>query len=275
MADPGPTDAEREIAFEAYGLCLAVSTSEPELLERVRRFLPPNSQPCPPEAVQTRFSITDNGVGTYSIGRDGQPLNGTRNLELDLALEILDSQLRIYLGRKAPDLIFVHAGAVAHRGLAIVLPGQSFAGKTSLVVALVRAGAVYYSDEFAVIDRDGLLIPYAKALSVRINGQFGQTDHAIESYGGVAGTERVPVAMIVMTSYRAGAEWSPKRLSPGAGALALLANAVPARERSAEVMETVSCAAEGSVVIESERDEADAVAALLLGELERHTGHTA
>jgi hypothetical protein len=76
--------------------------------------------------------------------------------------------------------------------------------------------------------------------------------------------------MIVITHYQADAEWSPKRLSQGEGAMALLANAVPARERSEEVMEAISRAAEGAVAIESDRGEADAVAPLLLRELERH-----
>jgi hypothetical protein len=269
MADPVETDETTEIAFEAYGVRLSVDASEPAVLERIRQFLPPGSQPCPPESVECRFSLTRNRVGTYSINRNGKELNGTGNLHLDLALELFDSQLRIYLGRTAPDAIFIHAGAVSHRGVAMVMPGMSFAGKTTLVAALVRAGAVYYSDEYAVIDRDGFVTPYAKALSIRGDG-WAQTDHTVESQGGVAGTERVPLGMIVITSYQAGAEWSPKVLSRGAGAMALLANAVPARERSKEVMDVISRAAEGAVVIESERGDADAVAPLLLHELERH-----
>lgn len=269
MADLIQTDDTNEIAFEAYGVRLAVGASDEAVLERIRQFLPPGSQPCPPETVECRFSLTQNKVGTYSINRNGKELNGTGNLDLDLALELFDSQLRIYLGRTAPDTIFIHAGAVSHRGMAMVMPGMSFAGKTTLVAALVRAGAVYYSDEYAVIDRDGLVTPYAKALSIRAGG-WTQTDHSVESQGGVAGTERVPLGMIVITSYVADAEWSPKPLSRGAGAMALLANAVPARERSKEVMEVISRAAEGAVVIESERGEADAVAPLLLQELERH-----
>ena len=185
-----------------------------------------------------------------------------------MALELLDSQIRIYLGRRAPDAIFIHAGAVSHRGVAVVMPGMSFAGKTTLVAALVRAGALYYSDEFAVIDREGFVNPYPKALSVRTDGWM-QIDQTVESHGGVTGEGRVPLGMIVITSYRADAEWSPQQRSQGAGAMALLANAVPARERSQEVMEVVSRAAEGALVIESDRAEADAIAPLLLQELER------
>ena len=73
--------------------------------------------------------------------------------------------------------------------------------------------------------------------------------------------------MIVITTSRPGAEWKPKRLSAGAGAMALLANAVPAQERPEEVMQTISRAAKDVVVIEGDRGEAAEVAPLLLREL--------
>lgn len=263
MAKRGKTEDMSAIAFEAYGLRMAVDASQ-EVLELVRQLLPPGAEPCPPDDVLARFVITRNEVGTYSLSRDGENFSGTKNLDLDLALALLESQLRIYLGRRAPDAIFVHAGAVAHRGEAIVLPGMSFAGKTTLVAALVKAGAVYYSDEFAVIDREGLVHPYAKALSIRAEGDWLQTDHAVESFGGVAGDERLPIGMIVITNYRPDAQWDPTERSAGAGAMALLANAVAARERSEEVLAVVSRAAEGAIVIESDRAQADAIAPLLL-----------
>jgi hypothetical protein len=269
MPEADTTKGAQEIAFEAYGVRVVVDATEPQVLEGVRRLLPPDSQPCPPETAGCRFSVSRTTTGTYSVTRDGKQLTGTNDVHLELALELLDSQIRIYLGRTAPDTIFVHAGAVSHRGSVIVVPAMSFGGKTTLVAALVEAGAVYYSDEFAVLDREGLVIPYPKPLSVR-NGGWQQTDRTVESYGGVAGEERLPVGMIVITTYQPQAEWSPKRVSAGAGAMALLANAVPARERSDEVMATVSRAAEGALVLEGERGEADALAPLLLSELERH-----
>ena len=257
-----------EIAFEAFGVPLAIAASEPELLERVRPYLPPGWRPASASRVATRFSLALEEAGTYAVTRDGGSLGGGRGLELDLALEYLDSQLRIYIGRKAPDTIFVHAGVVAHRGRAIVMPAPSFAGKTTIVAALVRAGAVYYSDEFAVLDADGLVHPYAKPLSLRGNG-YRQTDHSVASLGGVAGEEPLPPGAIVVTRYKRGAQWNPRPLSPGAGALALVSNAVPAKERPEEVMRAASRAASDAIVIESDRGEADEIAPLLLAELER------
>jgi hypothetical protein len=205
------------------------------------------------------------------LTRDDQELGGTQTVDLDLALDILDSQLRLFLGANAPDSIFIHAGVVAHNSVSIVIPAASFAGKTSLVTALIKAGAVYYSDEFALIDRDGLIHPYPKRLSLR-DGGWAQTDHAVETLGGVAGEDPVPLGMIVITTYKAGAQWKPKRLSAGAGAMTLLANAVPAQERPQEVMEAISRAAKDALVLESDRGEADEIAPLLLAELDRHAG---
>jgi hypothetical protein len=268
MGDAGRNGGPNEIAFEAYGVCLAVGASTPEILERIRPLLPPGWRPCPRSAVERRFSIVRNDRGSYALTRNDKDLASGDGLELDLALELLDSQLRIHLGRTAPDTIFIHAGVVAHNGRMIVMPARSFGGKTTLVAALVRAGAIYYSDEFAVIGRDGLVHPYAKPISMR-NGGLEQTHHEVESLGWVAGNEPLPLGMIVVTTYKPGAEWNPRRLSPGAGAMALLSNAVPAKERPEEVMHAVSRAAQGAVVIESDRDEADDVAPLLLEELRR------
>jgi hypothetical protein len=261
-----------EIAFEAYGVRLAVGAGTPEILDRIQPLLPPGWRPCPRAAVEARFWIVGDDRGKYSLFRNRKELAVTRGLELELALLLLDTQLRIHLGRTAPDTIFIHAGAVAHNGRMIVIPARSFGGKTTLVAALVKVGAVYYSDEFAVIGRDGIVHHYAKPLSVREGDGLAQTDHAVESFGGVTGDEPLPLGMIVVTTYTRGAEWNPKRLSPGAGALALLANAVPAKERPGDVLPAISRAAEGALVLEGDRGEAEAVAPLLLAELERHAG---
>jgi serine kinase of HPr protein (carbohydrate metabolism regulator) len=232
-------------------------------------LLPPGWQPCAPDEVEQRFGLVSEAVGTYTYTMNGEVIN--RGLDLELALAVLDSQLRLNLGVKSPDAIFIHAGAVAHRGRTLIMPGRSFAGKTTLAAALVRAGAVYFSDEFAVIDMSGMIHPYAKPLSIRGGGR-GQTEHSVESLGGVSGEEALPVGLVVVTSYRLGASWQPERLSPGEGAMALLENAVPARKRPAQAMKAISRALENAVVIRSDRGEADEIAPLLLAELERLAG---
>lgn len=253
-----------EVAFEAFGVCLAVSTQPEQLMERVLPLLPPGWQPCPSSEVERHFALRRDRGGTFAFVRDEKTLN--KGMELELALAVLDSQIRIHLGVMTPDMVFIHAGVVAHNGKALVMPGSSFAGKTMLVAALVRAGAIYYSDEFAVIDERGLVHPYAKPLSVRGDDQW-QTDHPVESLGGVAGEGAVPLGAIVITSYRPGGEWQPRRVSAGEGAMALLANTIPARDRPEQVMRALKLAAGSAVALEGERGDADPIAANLLAEL--------
>jgi hypothetical protein len=268
MNGPGVSADRHEIVFEAYGVRMRVAATRPDVLELMKPLLPPGWEPCEPEDIQRHFGITAEPTGTYAFSKDGRINN--KGLGLHLALSLLETELRLYVARKAPGAIFIHAGVVGHHGRTIVLPGASFAGKTTLVAALVRQGATYYSDEFAVLDDDGFVRPYAKPLSIRDDERHRiQVEHTVESLGGVAGDAPLRIGAIVVTNYRPDAEWRPRLLTPGEGAMALVANAVPARERPAEVMRAVKRSSEGALAIESERGEADVIAPLLLKELEQ------
>jgi hypothetical protein len=276
VAGPQTVDDQHEIAFEAFGVRVGLTANRAEVLERLQAVLPPHREPCPADSVERVFGLVVEEAGSCSITINGTTMS--RGLEFEVALTIIDSQLRIYLGINAPDTVFVHAGAVGCDGGAILIPGPTFSGKSTLVSALVDTGMTYYSDEFAVIDEDGLVHPYAKPLSVRSGNPATrgadregrrQSDHSLESLGWTPGVEPIPLGMIVVTSYRSGAEWRPERVSAGAGAMALLANAVPARERPEQVMRSLRRAAESAVVLKGDRGEAEEAAAALLAELER------
>jgi hypothetical protein len=61
----------------------------------------------------------------------------------------------------------IHAGVLSHRGGALVIPGTSGHGKTTLVAALVQAGFGYLSDEVLALDRgDATLVPFARPLAI-------------------------------------------------------------------------------------------------------------
>src|ERR671929_229610 len=81
-----------------------------------------------------------------------------------------------------------HAGVVGWQGRAILIPGRSFSGKSTLVAALVRAGATYYSDEFAVLDERGRVHPFPKKLSMRLEGSARPRFAPVEELGGRRGT---------------------------------------------------------------------------------------
>jgi hypothetical protein len=63
------------------------------------------------------------------------------------------------------DLILIHAGAVAWRGRAVLLPAPPDSGKTTLAAALTAAGFAYLSDEAAPIDPfSRRVVPFPRAL---------------------------------------------------------------------------------------------------------------
>jgi hypothetical protein len=254
-------DATPRLAFEAFGVPISVGIASAELLPRVQAVLPPGWQPCESVPEGHEFTLATRDDISYTVVNSRESLSASS--DLDVALEILDSQLRAFIAVRAPEHIFVHAGVVAHEGRAIVMPGPTFGGKTTLVSELVREGAVYYSDEFAAVDSDGLVHPYPKPLSVR-NGGFSQTNRDVTMFGGIAGTEPIPVGLILMTRYVPGARWEPEQLSAGEAVLAMLANTVPAQDRPEQSLAAISKAVDGAICLEGERGEAAELVGRLL-----------
>jgi hypothetical protein len=83
----------------------------------------------------------------------------------------------------------------------------------------------------------------------------------VESLGGTAGTEPLPLGLIVVSQYRADATWEPQTLTSGEAVLALLANTVPAQERPEETMRALRAAVDdsGALALQGERGEASAL----------------
>jgi serine kinase of HPr protein (carbohydrate metabolism regulator) len=168
-------------------------------------------------------------------------------MDRDNVFAAFESDLRIFLAEFARHRIFVHAGVVGWKGRAIVIPGRSYSGKSTLVAELVRAGASYYSDEYAVFDVRGRVHPFSKPIELREVGQHKQAKIEVTDLGGHYGTKPIPVGLVLMTQYRDGARWRPRKLTSGKAVLELLSNTVSARrnpERALATLERVTTEAE-------------------------------
>jgi hypothetical protein len=172
--------------------------------------------------------------------------------------------LQLVVAEQARGRVFVHAGVVGWRGRAIVIPGRSLSGKSTLVQALVRAGLTYYSDEYAVFDTRGRVHPYARPLSIREGPDQQPTRYPVEALGGDPGRRPLPVGLVVVTEYHPEARWRPRWLSSAQSMLALFANTVPARNRADVVLPTLQRALAGATTIKGKRAEADEVVPPLL-----------
>jgi len=70
-----------------------------------------------------------------------------------------------------PLYLSMHAATVGHQGTTITIAGHSGAGKSSLCTAALLAGADYFTDEYSLLDKQGRITPYPRAL------QWGGESH--------------------------------------------------------------------------------------------------
>jgi hypothetical protein len=165
------------------------------------------------------------------------------------------------VAESSPDAVFVHAGAVAVDGRGIVLPGPSGAGKSTLTEALVRRGAEYFSDEFAVIGDGGLLWPLPSWLSLRLPGGDRFVDPATV---GTVAREPVPVAVVALAVYEGDRPVAVEAFEGGGAVLAVLGHTLSLRTHPASTMRRVRELAERAQVVSMERGEVDAAIDRLL-----------
>jgi hypothetical protein len=259
--------------FDAYGLRVGVRTNAPALLDRLGPHLPPGWRTCGSPVVDQIFSVwVDPGGG--GARRPSRVYAGrrrrARTADLAHAFAVLESEIRQCVAAGAERRTFVHAGVVGWRGRAIVIPGRSRSGKTTLVAELVKAGASYLSDEFAVLDGRGRVHPFAKPLSIR--GAGGCDVHVqarrAEELGGSCATRPLPVGLVVLAEHRPGAVWRPERLTAGRAVLEMLAHTVPARLRPEASLVALERAVARATVLKGARGEAREVAGLLLRSVE-------
>jgi len=237
-----------EARARLYGVGIGVRVAEAEHLPALVRHLPHG-------AVLDATTRLDRLYGALRREHDGEPAfylyagarRIARRVDLERLARAFAASARHFVAARAQQRIFIHAGVVGWRDRAVVIPGRTMTGKTSLVAELVRAGAVYYSDEYAVLDEHGMVHPFAKPLSIRAVAGQPQQLVEVEALGGRAGTVPLRIGAVLSTRYVPGAEWRPDLLSPGAATLALFDNAVAARRRFREVSDTVSAALDGGV----------------------------
>lgn len=252
------------LAFTSYGVRVGVRTNDAALREKLLERLPPGSKISKNAVVRHLYSVFVGGEGARPGVRRFNLLYANseriaRSLDLEEVLDGFEADLKLYVAEAAKRKLFVHAGAIGWNGHAIIIPGRSLSGKTTLVAEFVRAGATYYSDDFALLDSKGRLHPYPKPLAIRNEATSKQEKHAVESIGGRAGVRPLPVRLVLVSEYEKGARWRPRALTAGQGALALLANTVSARTQPQVALETFKQIAPRAAFLKGRRGEAKEV----------------
>jgi hypothetical protein len=134
---------------------------------------------------------------------------------------------------------------------------------------LVRAGATYYSDEYAVFDSRGRVHPFPKPLEIRKDGSVRQAKVTVETLGGQTGTQPLQVALVVMTQFKEGARWRPRKLSAGRGVLELLSNTVSARREPEKALVALRQVVSTAQIVKGARGECRDIVKSILNRAER------
>jgi hypothetical protein len=248
------------LSFLSHGVRIGVRVNNPEALQRVAERVPADGESCPAPFVDELCSLlVAGGAGSPGVRRFNLLYWGSariaRTLDEREVFQQLESLLHFIISSRARRKVFLRAGVVGWRGRAILICGPRSGGTTTLVKALVRAGATHYSDQYAVLDARGHVHPYSDRPT------------SAEEFGGQSGTKPLSVGLIVVTEYQSGARWRPSTLSAGQAMLALLANTVQARQRPKVALATCRLVASSARILKGKRGEAEDTVRPLLNHL--------
>jgi Rps23 Pro-64 3,4-dihydroxylase Tpa1-like proline 4-hydroxylase len=267
LSEPSPRE---ELALSCYGVEFRlVDDTGAGLCSRLRAALPPEFvDPSVPGVevisykVAPEISAGSRAVHGYRVTCNGVTVESFDVATEDSALELLLRNIDHTISRRSYQGLFVHAGVVGWRGLAIVIPGRSLTGKTTLVSELVRLGAMYYSDEFAVLDDSGYVHPYRRPLVLR--DEVIGTSHDLRLQWEGMPAEPLPIGLIVVAPYQPGATWRPNIIRSARAVLPIIEGAVLARQESARILRIAARIAPRLVTLQGVRPEATETAAQLL-----------
>lgn len=242
-----------QTAISSYGVNIGFRADCLEGLNSIEQFLPFGCERSEADRPDIIFSVIKDSSGKFKLYAGARKVDESYVIE-DIFLRF-QSRSQLYIAAHTQQMAFIHAGVVAVGPKAIIIPGRSYTGKTTLVAEFIKAGAIYYSDEYAVLDAMGRAHPFPKPLSIRdITGK--QRDVSAERMGARIGIDSAEVGLILVTKYKDGAEWRTKEADSVAGIKALTMNSISIRQAPELALRAIAKATSGALVLKSSRGDA-------------------
>lgn len=266
---PKARDLAFHFVFSTYGVTVRIESNDERLLADAKAiakkaFLDRLEYITDEDrSVDIIFGIAITKVGAFELWEDRVMHSDTPNGEI--LLNFFRSYLRVSVAERSKAWIFVHAGVVGYKGRAIVIPGDSFSGKTTLVAELIKLGAQYLSDEYAIFDSDGLVHPFQRDLSIRVNGdRRNAVETKVEALGGEAAVSPLPVGLVICTEYVPEASWAPERLSLGNGIKEMIPLTISIRLNTSLALKALNTGLSRAIILKGARPESGPVAKEIL-----------
>ena len=160
--------------FDAHGVTFTVSSSDADVVAVFDDLLVDfGSGGVAQEPLSVRFAVEatqsdGNDQTWYRVTADDEVVY-TSLLEGSLVSHLLmDVNARAAAACRNDGTVPLHAGTVAGASGAIVLPGASHSGKTTITTALAAAGHRFVADEVSRLHPEQLTIaPYGKPVALR------------------------------------------------------------------------------------------------------------
>jgi hypothetical protein len=263
-----PVEGDSLLKFRAYGVQFELQIPG-ALLSQLPWPILPGAERCGGGPADALLSVQGGrsaaGEVRYEIAEPGAVVSTVSSLEA--AACAVESWAQLTVATLAKELIFVHAGVVGWRDRAIVVPGRSLTGKSTLVLSFVKSGADYYSDEYAIFDTEGRVHPYWRLPKLRVASEQKVASRLLGGAFRGGPPKPIPLGWVLISRYEAGSRWHPRQLSCGSTLLGLLDNTVPLRCRPEQSVKVLARAIENAQGYEGKRGEAAVFADQVLASL--------
>lgn len=254
-------DWKLNFGFECYGVKIDLRTDSLEMENVLRKMLPEVGRISDFGDSQTIVSLlTSQKKSINGLYFNEEPALKFEKYR-DVLLEgLIDKFLIILSISSLPKNIYLHAGAIVWNNYGIMLPGESYSGKTTLVKEFIKAGAVYITDDLTVLKGTGELLPFPRTLAIRTDS--GRELRTAESFGARTLTKRSQLKIILFTEFEEKARWEPRKLPPGQAVMKLMSNFYykPAvRQAPAQIVKTLARLTGEIEIFTSKRGDAGSV----------------
>ncbi len=228
MTTMGRSSKTTLVSATCFGVCIEIECPESESAA-VAAHLPVHSKFTSVYDLTHKFALEPVEGNLFCVRCGGSRKAPAQ--PLDVALRSLQKELQLCVAERATSCVFIHAGVVQMNGITMIFPGYSHAGKSTLVWSLLQAGAVYYSDEYAVFDEQGAIHPFPSPLHLRspdgdrqliVSNRVGPLPHALQ--------------VVVFVTFEPHSVWQPRILRPSETMMQLIRNSIGIRRNPSFVL---------------------------------------
>ncbi len=212
----------KKIRFAFERFVAEVEANEPEAIAKLEHARSGYHQAEVDLEPSLRFRLIKGVRENWEVWKNGRFLLDWSSLD-EALLEVLD-KIEWDLVLHNNHLLIIHGAVLETPEGAVLFPGKSHSGKTTIVRHLSQeADRVLLTDEYAVLHEDGTLTPINRVSRIRDNNRVRTLDWEAP----IISKKKLSASSVIFSNYDkdlSGVHWSP--ITSGLGALELINNIV-------------------------------------------------